>query len=550
MRFDLDHDWQGNISTPRAHIGERAKTRLLILLCAIWLFMGIIGHQPWKPLESNSISTIKSILDHSNFVAPLPASNNDLLHPPLYYLSAAFTAKALSHFLPIHDGARVASGLWMLVTLLMIGMMGRELWDKGVGRQTSFIFISSIGLVVGAHTITPEVSALAGVATGFYALALSKRRPYRASLLLGTGISVSFLSTGILPASIILLSSLSLPLFFSQWRRVSYVKVIAIAYFTSFTLILVWVLLCLNYEPLLLKSWWLTSLSFFSQSNYLYFLNLLLWYAWPSLPLAGWALWRYRNVILSEPKFQLSITFFLIAFALIGFLGESKEIYAMPLLIPLTALAGGSIETLKRGAAGALNWFGLILFGFIGFLIWLGWGAMLSGNPAKLKERLIFLSGLEQLDFNIFVFTVASAITLIWLFAAFRSKHSNRSVATNWAIGMTCVWTLLMTLWLPMIDSARAYADVFKSLKGALPSHYACINSENIGSSQRDLLHYYANVKTLPIQGSVQLECDLFLIQDEKNPKKVMLGSDWILIWSGKRISERKEAFRLFQQTN
>jgi 4-amino-4-deoxy-L-arabinose transferase-like glycosyltransferase len=274
----------------------------------------------------------------------------------------------------------------------------------------------------------------------------------------------------------------------------------------------------------------------------------MLWYAWPSLPLAGWALWRYRKELLTQSTYQLSITFFIIALTMIGFLGETKDIYAMPLLIPLTALAGGSIETLKRGAAGALNWFGLILFGFLGFLVWLGWGAMMTGNPAKLKERLIFLSGLKELDFNIFAFAAASAITLIWLFAAFRSKHSNRSAATNWAIGMTFVWTLLMTLWLPMIDSARSYGDVFTSLKTALPKEYACINSENVGSAQRDLLHYYANVKTYPSQAGVPLNCDLFLIQDGRKPKKITLEHDWKLIWSGKRISERKEKFRLFQQ--
>lgn len=548
MRFELDHDWQGNISTPRARVGERAKTRLLLILCAIWLLMGIIGHHPWKPFESDAISTIKSVLDTSSFLTPTSASNDQISNPPLYYLSAALTAKLFSSVFPIHDGARIASGLWMLITLLMIGMTGRELWGKGFGRQTSFIFISAIGLVVGAHTISPAVSALASVATGFYALALSKRRPYRASVLLGLSMGVGFLSTGLLPLSTVLLSTLALPCIFSHWRSHHYAKVSGIAILIAGAIISTWVLLCQTYEPALFNTWWSKSISAFNDSAYVYFLDLLLWYAWPALPLAGWSLWRYRKDLFDQPKFQLSITFFIVAFAMIGLLGETKGIYAMPLLIPLTALAGGAIETLKRGAAGALNWFGLILFGFLGFLIWLGWGAMMSGNPAKLKERLIFLSGLQELDFSIFAFTAASAITLIWLFAAFRSQHSNRSAATNWAIGMTFVWTLLMTLWLPMIDSARSYGDVFTSFKAALPQKYSCINSENVGSAQRDLLHYYANVKTYPTQSGQSQNCDLFLIQDNRKSKKVTLGNDWHLIWSGKRISERKEKFRLFQQ--
>ncbi len=548
MRFDLDHDWQGNISTPRARIGERAKTRLLILLCAIWLLMGLVGHHPWKPFESDAISTIKSVIDDGNLIAPVSASSSQLSNPPLYYLSAAFTSRAFSSILPSYDGARVATGLWMLTTLLMIGMTGRELWGKGFGRQTSFIFISSIGLVIAAHTLTPEVSSLTGVATGFYALALAYRRPNRASGFLGLGMAVAFLSTGLLPFSILLLTSLALPCFFSDWRTHSYGKVISIAILIASIMVFSWILLCINDSPSLLSAWWSKSTIITGENLHFYFFNLLLWYAWPSLPLAGWALWRYRKELFTQPKFQLSITFFFVAFLLISLLGESKDIYALPLLIPLTAVAGGSIETLKRGAAGALNWFGLILFGFLGFLIWLGWGAMMSGNPAKLKERLIFLSGLTKLDFNIFAFSIASAITLIFLFAAFRSKHSNRSAATNWAIGMTFVWSLLMTLWLPMIDSARSYGDVFTSVKNALPKQYSCINSENLGSAQRDLLHYYANIKTYPIQSGEHINCDLFLIQDDRNPKKINLGNDWQQVWEGKRISERKESFRLFQQ--
>lgn len=548
MRFDLDHDWQGNISTPRARVGERAKTRLLILLCGIWLLMGIVGHHPWKPFESDAISTIKNVLDNSSLIAPVSASNKQISTPPLYYLSAALTAKAFNGLFPLHDGARIATALWMLITLLMVGMTGRELWGKGFGRQSSFIFISSIGLVISAHLITPHISALAGAATGFYALALVKRRPHRASVLLGASMGVGFLSTGLLPFSIILLTSLALPCFFTAWRTLNFGKVFSISLLIASAIILPWVILCLKYDPALFDTWWTQSISNIDNSLHLYFLNLLLWYAWPSLPLAGWALWRYRKKILIQTTFQLCIVFFFVAFIVIGALGESKDIYAMPLLIPLTALASGSIETLKRGAAGALNWFGLILFGFLGFLTWLGWGAMMSGSPAKLKERLIFLSGLTELNFNIFAFTLATAITLIWFFAAFRSKHSNRSAATNWAIGMTFIWTLLMTLWLPMIDSARSYGAVFTSLKNTLPEKYACITSEHIGSAQRDLIHYYANIRIYSMKTDRDINCDLFLIQDGKNPEKVNLGADWQQIWSGKRISDRKESFRLFQQ--
>ena len=546
MRFDLDHDWQGNMSTPRAKVGERAKTHLLLVLCAVWLCMGLIGHAPWKPFESHSISTIKTILDTGNLIAPSAASNAHIANPPLYYLSAAATAKILSPILPVHDAARIVTGLWMLIILLMVGMTGRELWGKGFGRQTTFVFIGALGLVLSAHTLMPAVSALTGIASSFYALALAKRRPYRASILLGLGLAVSFLSTGLQPLVIILATSFVLPGIFSAWRNSSYAKMLAIALLVASPFIVGWSMLCQSYYPEIFQHWWRLSWLQFTHSNHLYFLKILLWYAWPALPLAAWGLWRYRSQLLHKPRFQLIITFFASAWLFVG-LGYDKEVFALPFLVPLTAMAGGSIETLKRGTAGALSWFGLILFGLMSFLIWLGWLAMLTGSPAKIKERLVFLSGMQQLNFSVIAFAIAAALTLIWLFAIFRSQFSNRSSATNWAIGMTCVWTLLMTLWLPLIDSARSYRNVFTSLSKSLPSHYACVKSQNLGAAQRDLLHYYANIKTLSTESEQALSCDLYLVEDEKGRDKIEPNANWKLIWSGKRTSERSESFRLFQ---
>ena len=547
MRFDLDHDWQGNMSTPRAKVGERAKTHLLLVLCAIWLCAGLFGHTPWKPFESHSISTIKTILDTGNLIAPTSASDHDIANPPLYYLSAAATAKVFGTVLPLHDAARLASGLWMIISLLMIGMTGRELWGKGFGRQTTFVFIGSLGLVLSAHTLMPAVSSLAGVASAFYALALAKRRPYRASVLLGLGIGVSFLSTGLQPLTIIVCTCLALPCLFNAWRNTSYAKVLALSALFASPFLVAWPLLCQHFYPELFDHWWLASLRQFRHGRHLYFLRTLLWYAWPALPLAIWGGWRYRKQLLIKPKFQLIITFFAMAWIVIGF-GYKNEVFALPLLIPLTIMAGGSIESLKRGTASALNWFGLVLFGLISGLVWLGWLAMMTGSPAKLKERLLFLSGLTQLNFSLIAFMLALVVSLIWLLAILRSQHSNRSGATNWAIGTTAVWTLLMTLWLPMIDSARSYQAIFTELKQALPSKYACISSNHLGKAQRDLLHYYVNVKAQAVEIDGVLNCDLYLLQDEKNREKVEPGKDWTLIWSGKRAAERRESFRLFQR--
>lgn len=548
MAFELEHDWQGNLATPRARIGESAKTRLLILLCVVWVCLGLIGHQPWKPDESQSISIIKQMSQGENLLTPIAVGQRTIENPPLYYLSATGMAKLLSPWLPMHDAARLASGLWMAITLLMVGMIGRELWGRGIGRQTTFIFLGSLGLIVTAHMLMAEVASLAGCAMGLYALSLAKRRPFRASALLGSGIGIGFLAGGLLYASIPLITALVLPLLFSHWRSKSFMIVLGLSLVVAMPWVIIWPLLLWHAEPAVLSTWLSQSFDQFGQYNHGYFIKTMAWYAWPSLPIAAWGLWRYRGQLLYKPRFQLLIANFLTGLLMIGFAADNREIYAMPLLLPLAALAGGSVETLKRGAAGLLNWFGLILFGVMSFLIWLGWFAMMTGWPAKLAERMQVLSAIAQPKFYLVAFLAALVVTLIWFIVVFNAKRSNRAAVTDWAVGITMTWTLLMSLWLPWIDSARSYKKIMTSIQAALPADFACITSRNLGEAQQALLHYYTGLRTHPFETRQRLDCDLYLIQDERGREKVIPGDEWVMIWHGKRPADRRERFRLYQR--
>jgi 4-amino-4-deoxy-L-arabinose transferase-like glycosyltransferase len=535
MAFELEHDWQGNLATPRARIGERAKTRLLIVLSIIWICMGLIGHEPWKPDESQSISIVKSMLQGEGLVAPIAVGQRGMEHPPLYYLTAAGTAKALSPFLDTHDAARVVTGLWMAVTLLMVGMIGRELWGYGAGRQTTFIFLGSLGLVLTAHLLRPEVAGLAGSAMGFYALALAKRRPYRASALLGSGIGISFLAIGLIPALTLILSAAILPVFFSAWRTRSYLVVTCIAMLFAAPWLLIWPALSWFMTPDIFTGWWQGSIAGVSGTNFWYYIKTLSWYALPALPLAIWGLWHYRARLLNDPRFQLPVLFFLVSFVLIGITNSPTETNALVFLLPLAALAGG-----------LLNWFGLMLFGTLAFLIWLGWFAMQFGWPAKLNERMQVLSGMNDPIFGWLGFIIAIAITVIWLLVINNSRHSNRAAVTDWAVGSTMVWSLLMCLWLPWIDSARSYAGVMLGIGKAVPTEYNCMQSSNLGSAQEALLDYYTDIRIRVARPGV--DCHLHLIQDERGKPSIQPGNDWELIWQGKRAAERRESFRLYQR--
>ena len=84
MKYDLEHDWQGNMSTPRKNLGDKTKFNLFIALAIIWATFGLIGHDPWAPQESKTISQIVTIIYndktdslklYQNFVVPKNRAN-------------------------------------------------------------------------------------------------------------------------------------------------------------------------------------------------------------------------------------------------------------------------------------------------------------------------------------------------------------------------------------------------------------------------------------------------------------------------------------------
>lgn len=547
MAFEIEHDWQANLATPRARIGERAKNKLLIILCLVWVCLGLIGHQPWKPIEPTTISIVKSMLSGNNLLAPVAIGKINIENPPLYYWSAAGFGFIFKSFLSLHDAARLATGGWMALTLLFVGMTGRELWGRGAGRQSTFALLGCLGLVYSAHLLSPEIAALSAYSMGFYALSLAYRRPYRSAGLLALSLMLGFLATGFSPLLIILTTALLLPAFFQTWRNSRHGLVVLIAVVSATPVILLWHFLVWQQNPDLVLSWWRIYFTNFDHNYYNYFFNILAWFALPAWPIALWGLWRYRSYLFNKPKFQLILVFFIVALCILGSVADRREIYALPLLIPIVTIAGGSVEIMKRGATGLLNWFGLILFSCLSFIIWLGWLAFVSGWPARLNVRMQYLSGLTEGNINWPMLIFALLSTLTWLLIVVNTKRSNRAALTTWAVGITMVWALLMTLWLPWIDSARSYQQIFVQVQIALPKH-ACVNTKNFSDTDLSLLYYYVDIKGIAFEDAQQLDCDIYIIHDNSAKNRYEPGKKWRKIWSGRRANDkRNEGFRMFK---
>ena len=117
--------------------------------------------------------------------------------------------------------------------MISLGLLTRELWGPSFGRTSGLLFIASIGLILNIHTLSPEISALAGISLSLYSFSLYFRRPFRASIILGLGLSITFLSNGFVPTLSIVLTSLALG-FFSFWMNKRYVTFLSISYLIFF----------------------------------------------------------------------------------------------------------------------------------------------------------------------------------------------------------------------------------------------------------------------------------------------------------------------------
>ena len=109
----------GATRAPSIKLSHLAAT---CLFCLVWILAGLTGHEPWKPDEAANFGLVHHIINTGEWVVPTLAGEPSMDKPPLFFLSAALFAKVFSSVLPLHDAARLASGFYMALTLIFMGM--------------------------------------------------------------------------------------------------------------------------------------------------------------------------------------------------------------------------------------------------------------------------------------------------------------------------------------------------------------------------------------------------------------------------------------------
>ncbi len=539
----------------------------LVSLAATYLLFGLVGHAPWKSHDAIGVGVMHQMLNGAgldNWLVPRLAGERYLEDGPLYYALAALCAKLLSFAFAAHDAARIASAISVGAAIWLLRTAARQLHGRNESDNAALVLIGCLGLFVHAHEVLAANGALAGAALAWLGITratrtianagvdgtAARRNALVAGLMFGAGAAIALWSKGPAPVLPLLASALAAPLLGSAWRTRAWWAFVATGLAIVAAALFLWLMALHMDNPVLPAAWLQAQVDFFAAptgARVLEQLQLLSWAAWPAWPLALWALWDRRRRLRNDPLLP-TVAGAIAALAVFLFASDVNELASLPLLPPLALLAGAGVLVLRRGAANAMTWFGAMTFTLLGALVWLGWVAMMTGIPKQIALNFAKLEPGHVPQFSAWALSIGLLLTLAWVCLIARSERSLQKSAAIWAGGVTFLWSLTMTLWLPWIDYGKTYAPVSASLSAALrkaelPAN-ACIASRGLGESQRAAFDYHARIVTRRLEVVPNAHCPALLIQGSAGASD-RVDAGWRRIWEGNRPRDR-ERYRLY----
>ncbi|MEP7328459.1 MAG: glycosyltransferase family 39 protein, partial [Betaproteobacteria bacterium] len=201
---------------------------------------------------------------------------------------------------------------------------------------------------------------------------------------------------------------------------------------------------------------------------------------------------------------------------------------------------------LKRGLSGALDWFGILTFGLVALLFWGLWlDSYLNGMSPGVAKLFRDTEIGFQPSFHLGTMLAAVGLTVLWVMLVRPARRSNRRTILNWAAGVTLVWGLASTIWLPYLDSRRSYRWAVEAVARQLPAG-RCLASRGLGEPQRAVFHYFGGINTIREEFSGPHDCPMLLVQYGRLDGDPPVPSGWSPVWTGGRRGDATERFVLY----
>ena len=513
---------------------------VLALLVLAFVLPGLVNHDPWKAFDALAIEIVHHMHLSGDWLLPRVAGEIRLDESPLYHWTALAFAKLAGGLLQFHNAVRLASGAFLLAAAWLLYRAG--------GALAPLVLLGCVGLMVRAHEAIPELAALAFVCGALAVLARAPVRPLAQGALFGAAAGGAFLATGFAIALALLASALLCCSFSPALRTRRTLPFLAAAFFVTAAISAIWPAALWLRSPDIFADWWQTAVRPWGDltSNLRYFLALGSWFAWPAWPLAAWAAWSQRRS-LAEPQLLVPCVASAVLFAAIVAAGPAQDVHMIALLAPLSLLAAQGVPLLRRGAANALDWFGVMTFGFFAALVWFGWFAMITGTPPRMANNFVKNAPGFVAAFDAVALLSALALTAAWCWLAFWTAPSPERSVTRWSAGVALLWGVFSTLWMPWADYQRSYRAVAAELERHLPAGKYCLAQRNLGVPQGAALSYHAGIRAKPFDPSKPNACRLLLVQGNPRQETDVPGPRWERLAEVGRPGDKNERFRLYR---
>jgi len=531
----------------------------LVVLCGAWVLLGLFGRDPWKTDDAINFAVAWEMVQRQDFLIPHVAQEPALTVAPLVPWLAAATLTWLSPPLGAPDAGRVAVGILLALLLVFTGMAGRELSGRSMRWVPILIVVGTVGLFERSHHLSEELGLTVAVALALYAIALALRRPAIGGALLGVAGGAGFLSAGCLGLAWILAPALILPAFGAPWRTRAYAATLAVGVAIALAIAGAWPWALYARSPALLDalsaaerlSAWVPFLPGSAPVEPRWLAKNLLWLAWPALPLVLWMLWirgRGFNGGLREPGIIVPGAYALVLLASLALMPDPRVIQTMPIAAPLAILAAREVDSLKRGHSAALDWFGILTFGLAAIVLWAFWiDAYVNGMSLRVAMLLRDSETGYGTSFSLRAILAALSLTLLWVVLVRPARRSNRRAILNWAAGMTLIWGLIATIWMPYLNTRRTYEAVAQGIALAAPAG-SCIERRGVGAAQRAAFYYFSGIVTVPDASPRAADCAALLVQYGRLADGTPPLPGYAIAWEGGRRGDENERFVLYRK--
>ena len=560
-------------------VTRRLPRRILLVFCLAYILPGFIGRGPWKNADINAFGYMFELVGgQTPWLAPQILGQSPEIAGLLPYWLGAWAMQIAPSWLAPDFAARLPFmallalalfATWHAVYYLarspsalpVVFAFGGEAKPKDYARTIAdgglLALVASLGLAQFSHETTPAMAQLCFTAVIFYAVAAMPYHEHSSRGLYLLGLVGLALSGA--PSVAMALGLGSLVIFTADYQfgekkldakertqRLNSslsmgVSVLSVAVLAS-----------------ALSLWrWTMTMPDFTWNELQAVSRLLLWFAWPTWPLAMWTLWRWRRQYASR-HVALPLWFATVAFASMVFTHASDR--ALLLGLPaLATLAAFALPTLERRLSALIDWFTLFFFTSIGLLIWGVWIAMQTGVDPKsvlLVKRLVpgFIP-----SFSLIPFLVALLGTLAWVWLVTWRVGRHRTAMWKSMVlpagGTALCWLLMMTLWLPILDFARSYAPLVSRVTDIV-GKTNCVQVYGLSAGQVTAFKYHGGLQVLPatagpeITEQTKTTCPWLIVDADS---EVALGVNvdlrpWKFVTKVRRPSDDNEDILLYRR--